>query len=109
MIALTTPARGGYVVPITLECALAEELGDLYGTDRLELNGFTYVLYEESEEINDLKYVLWDRIYKRNDGKYFLQNCSKSGSYWSEYEFWYGEELYEVERRQVVKLEWMQV
>lgn len=91
---------------ISLGSALAAELGDLYDDDSLELNGHSYALYEESEEINEHKYVLWDRIYRRDDGKFFLQSCSKSGSYWSDYEFDYGDTLYEVVQVEVKKLEW---
>lgn len=88
-------------MPITLSIALAQELSDLFEDDQLEIDGFTYVLYEVSEETNELKHVLWDRIYKRNDDKYFVQHCSKSGSYWSDYEFSYGEDLYEVKKVEV--------
>jgi hypothetical protein len=93
-------------VPITLTDALAQELGELFEGDQLEINDFEYILYEESNQINELKHVLWDRIYKRNDDKFFVQHCSKSGSYWSDYEFSYGDELYEVKKVEVKTLEW---
>lgn len=96
-------------MPVTLTDALAEELGELWEDDPLELGGYTYTLYEVSEEINDHKYVHWDRIYKRNDGKYFVQSCSKSGSYWSDYEFEYGTELYEVRQVTVSVVQWKNV
>lgn len=91
---------------IALQYALAQELGSLYEDEPLELDGFTYVLYEESDEINDLKHVLWDRVYKRNDDKFFLQSCSKSGSYWSDYEYCYGGELFEVQKVEIKTLVW---
>lgn len=94
---------------VAMEYATAQEFGDLYEGDELELEGFTYVLYEESEQTNELKNVFWDRIYKRNDDKFFLQNCSKSGSYWSDYEYSYGEELYEVQKVEVKTLAWKAV
>ena len=93
-------------MPISLGSALATELGDLYGDDSLELDGHSYALYEETEEINELKYVHWDRIYRRDDGKFFQQSCSKSGSYWSDYEYYYGDTLYEVVQVEVKNLEW---
>lgn len=96
-------------MPISLESAQASELAELYGSEALELDGYSYVLYEESDEINDHKHVHWDRIYRRNDDKYFVQYCSKSGSYWSDYEFEYGDELYEVKQIKVIKLEWKKV
>lgn len=94
---------------ITLDSAQAQDFGDAFEDDPIELDGFSYVLYEESDQINELKYVHWDRIYKRSDGKFFLQNCSKSGSYWSDYYFEYGEVLYEVKEVLVSKTEWQLV
>lgn len=91
---------------IELTNAQVQDLGELYEDDPLELNGFTYTLYEESDEINEHKYVHWDRIYKRNDDKFFLQSCSKSGSYWSDYEYYYGDSLCEVKQVEFKKLEW---
>lgn len=93
-------------MPLELSSEQAQELGSLYEDEELELDGFLYVLYEESDETNELKHVLWDRVYKRSDDKFFLQYCSKSGSYWSDYEYTYGYELYEVQQVEVKKLEW---
>lgn len=106
MIALTTPAWGGYVVPINIGSALADELSDLTGTESLQIDGHSYVLFEESEEINEHKHVLFDRIYRRDDDKYFLQECSKSGAYWCGYEFEYGDTLYEVKKTAVTVYQW---
>lgn len=93
-------------MPIAFTNALAQELGDLFEGDQLELEGFTYTLYEESDQTNDLKYVRWDRIYKRNDGRFFVQYCSKSGSYWSDYDYYYGNAVFEVEQVEVKRTEW---
>lgn len=93
-------------MPISLGSALVAELSELYDGETLELEGHSYALYEETEEINEHKCVLWDRIYSRDDGKFFLQSCSKSGSYWSDYEYEYGEDAYEVVQVEVKRLEW---
>jgi hypothetical protein len=93
-------------VPTSLGSALVAELSELYDGETLELDGHSYALYEETDEINERKYVLWDRIYSRDDGKFFLQSCSKSGSYWSDYEYEYGEDAYEVVQVEVKRLEW---
>ena len=94
---------------IHLNDAQAQELGEVFEDDPVELNGFSYVLHEESDQTNELKWVHWDRVYYRNDGKYFLQNCSKSGSYWSDYEYEYGGVLYEVKKYKVIVEEWKSV
>lgn len=94
---------------VALTDALAEELSCLDGDEGLELDGHTYYLYEVSEEINDQKYVFWSRIYKRSDGKYFIQHNAKCGSYWSDYEFEYGEELAEVRQVEVRTVQWKSV
>ena len=83
-----------------------EELGDLYKDDSIEIEGFTYQLHEKSAETNEGKTVSWETVYKRNDGKFFIQYNSKSGSYFSDYEFYLGEYLYEVELVEVMKKEW---
>ncbi|MNE72468.1 hypothetical protein D3C80_1684140 [compost metagenome] len=93
-------------MPVTLTDDQAAELSELFKDDTLEIQGLQYVLYEESEEINDHKHVLWDRIYKRSDERHFLQYCSKSGSYWSDYEYSYGCQLYEVQEVEIKKKVW---
>lgn len=86
-----------------------EELGELYGSETIEFDGHTYQLHWKSDETNEGKIVSWETVYKRSDDKYFIQYNSKSGSYFSDYEFYLGEDLYEVELKEVIKTEWRHV
>jgi hypothetical protein len=91
---------------IKLESELADELGS---EGYLALDGFEYEFIENSDKTDEGKYVTWDSIYWRSDGKFFVQYNSKSGSHFSDYEFYYGEELYEVTKKEVTVTEWVRV
>lgn len=86
-----------------------DQASEIAGEEFLALDGFEYEFYESSGASDEGKYTTWESIYKRSDGKFFVQYNSKSGSYFSDYEFYYGDELYEVEQKEVVTTEWVRV
>ncbi|MNC50099.1 hypothetical protein D3C75_993200 [compost metagenome] len=84
-----------------------EELDEVDGKgDSAVIDGFTYYFHEKTENVIEGKYVSWEVIFERNDGKYFIQYNSKSGSPFSDYEWYMGDELTEVRQVEVKKMEW---
>lgn len=69
-----------------------------------------FILVEEGEWISDGKYQSCTHVFQRkSDGKYFAQNWYRSGSYHSDYDYNDPEDLYEVERKEVVTIQWKMV
>lgn len=69
-----------------------------------------FVLVEKGSWVSDGKYDYCTNIFQRkSDGKYFSQDLTRSGSYFSDYHYEDPEDLYEVERKEVVKIEWNMV
>lgn len=69
-----------------------------------------FIVVEEGEWSVSGKYEYCTNIFQRkSDGKYFAQDLSRSGSYFSDYHYGDPEDLYEVEQKEVVKIEWNRV
>lgn len=67
-------------------------------------------LWRESDVTDEGKFGTWYNIYQRkSDNKFFIQYNSRSGSYYSDYYYEYGEELYEVEEVETITTEWKRV
>lgn len=74
-----------------------------------DFEDFEYV--ESTDKEIDHKWVTWGCIFlQKSTGKYFIQYNSESNSgYWSDAERDYGTALYEVEKKEVVHVEWVPV
>ncbi len=69
-----------------------------------------FIVVEEGDWVSDGKYQSTTHIFQRkSDGKYFAQNWYRSGSYLSDYYYNDPEDLYEVERKEVVTVQWKMV
>lgn len=86
-----------------------EQANEIAYDEYLELDGYYYSWEDNGPEITDGKYIHWETIYVRSDGKFFKQYNYKSGSYYSDYDFFYGEELIECKQEAVTKLVWKEV
>lgn len=67
-------------------------------------------LVEEGEWISEYKYDQKFAVFKRKaDGKHFIAYYVRSGSYTTDYDYQDPDEMYEVERKEVVKVVWKRV
>jgi hypothetical protein len=89
--------------------SLSEELQDNFNY-RSFRDEDDFILVEEGEWISDGKYQSCTHVFQRkSDGKYFAQNWYRSGSYHSDYYYNDPEDLYEVERKELVTVQWKMV
>lgn len=69
-----------------------------------------FILVEEGGWGVSGKHEYCTNIFQRkSDGKYFAQDLTRSGSYFSGYHYGDPEDLYEVERKEVVTIQWKMV
>jgi len=89
--------------------SLSEELQESFSyCDIDESSGF--VAIEKGDWVVDYKYETCTHIFQRlSDGKYFALDRRRSGSYYSDYYYEDPEDLYEVEKQEVIKYEWKMV
>lgn len=88
---------------------LSEELQEGF-EDCSFLDEDDFVVAEEGDWISDGKYQHCTHVFQRkSDNKYFAQNWYRSGSYHSDYYYNDPEDLYEVKRKEVIKVEWKRV
>jgi hypothetical protein len=89
--------------------SLSEELQEGFSDCSFE-DEDDFILVEEGEWVVSGKYEYCTNIFQRkSDCKYFAQNWYRSGSYHSDYDYNAPEDLYEVERKEVVTVQWNMV
>lgn len=80
--------------------------------DQSEHEGVKLTLVEKGDWVSDAKWEHCELIFKFGD-KFYSATAGRSGSYWTDYTYnWEYEteiELREVEKREVVKTEWVAV
>lgn len=88
---------------------LSEELQECF--NYCEFNGDEdFEVVEEGDWVCDYKYEICTNVFKRkSDGKYFAHDQSRSGSYHTDYYYNDPEDLYEVERKEVVTIQYVMV
>lgn len=85
-----------------------EQAKQLFMEEELELNGMSLELHESEDWEDDGKYSIGRNIYvDTNTNKFYAHNVSRTGSYYSDYDYYYEPKLYEVEQVDVVKTIWM--
>ena len=84
----------------------AEQQEEIFRENNIE--GFEYEIEEELDWEDDGKYQFGGCVFKHND-KFYLINVTRSGSYFSDYEFQFGDKVREVKKIQVIKEEWKNV
>lgn len=68
-----------------------------------------YELIKDGGWISEGKYDYCDRIFKDADGTHWSVGANRSGSYFSNYEHSYSDEIIEVEEKEVMVKEWIAV
>ncbi len=86
--------------------SLSEELQE--GFEYCEVDEESgFIVVQEGDWISQGKYEYCTNVFQRiSDGKYFAQDRSRSGSYFSDYYYRDAENLYEVEKKEVIVIEW---
>lgn len=88
---------------IKVDPVLMKELFFQKETDK---EGFEFVENEEWQD--DGKYSYSSVIFKHGD-KTYACNVSRTGSYYSDYHYSFDDEAYEVEKKEVITLQWVNV
>lgn len=73
-----------------------------------DIEGFEYTIEEELDWDDDGKYQFGGCIFKHGD-KFYSINVTRSGSYFTDYDFQFNHKVREVKKVQVIKEEWVNV
>ena len=72
-------------------------------------DGSTIYHVDNGDWNDDGKYSYSDLIVKDDDGVHYRSTISRTGGYYTDYHYQFGTEFHEVEKKEVVRSEWINV
>ena len=81
-----------------------EEVEEIFHDDHDD-----YELVKEGEWVSEGKYEFCDNTFKDADGTHWCVSASRAGSYFTDWEYGYEDEIIEVEEKEVTVKEWVAV